>query len=182
MSSAALPISPTRFAAALKDLPLGSLHAKVFELRNALTHLHDSNAQLASFAAPGAADYDAECALALAENEDTMARFEERIAMLRREVEGRGMLWVEGREEGQRENGAPPARVAVDVDVEPGERAARDEMQTAGRRYGGEAAQAQQERTGNGRLTDEELRRMLEERMRQDDRAYGDDGEGGLHL
>ena len=36
---------------------------------------------------------------------DTMARFEERIAMLRREVEGRGMLWVEGREEGQRENG-----------------------------------------------------------------------------
>ncbi|KAJ4295876.1 hypothetical protein N0V88_004578 [Collariella sp. IMI 366227] len=46
MSSDALPISPSRFAAALPDLPLSALHLKVLELRNSITHLDYSNEQL----------------------------------------------------------------------------------------------------------------------------------------
>lgn len=200
MSSTALPISPTRFATALKDLPLGSLYAKAFELRNALSHLRNSNAQLAAFASHGTADYDADCALALAENGETMARFEGRIAMLRREVEGRGMLWV------GEENGTAVAA----MDVEPGESAAQDGMETVTPSDDGVATlqqqqwqrtenviltdeelrrlleertqQQQRQRTGNGRLTDEELRSRVGERMQEDDDADAADGHGGLHL
>lgn len=104
------PITPARFAAALPDLPLASLHLKVLELRNALRHLADSNAQLQPFAdgtatardsrapVPGLPDPD--CADAIAENECVMARMRERIALVRREVSRRGASWAEFEEGG----------------------------------------------------------------------------------
>lgn len=100
MSSAdpALPITPTRFAAALEDLPLASLHLKTLELRNSLAHLAYSNAQLRPFAdgtEPAAAGPDPDCADAIRENELVMARVRERILLVRAEVEGRGLSWRE---------------------------------------------------------------------------------------
>ncbi|KLU84036.1 hypothetical protein MAPG_03083 [Magnaporthiopsis poae ATCC 64411] len=50
MSSDALPISPARFAEAIKDLPLSALHLEVLELRNSIAHLDYSNEQLRPFA------------------------------------------------------------------------------------------------------------------------------------
>ena len=50
MSSETQPISPARFAAALKDLPASSLALKVLELRNSIAHLDYSNAELKPFA------------------------------------------------------------------------------------------------------------------------------------
>ncbi|KAH7039742.1 uncharacterized protein B0I36DRAFT_309203 [Microdochium trichocladiopsis] len=44
------PISPARFAAALKDLSAENLALKVFELRNSIAHLDYSNAELRPYA------------------------------------------------------------------------------------------------------------------------------------
>ncbi|POS73166.1 hypothetical protein DHEL01_v208443 [Diaporthe helianthi] len=96
------PITPARFAAALKDLSPASLHLKVLEIRNSLAHLAHSNAQLRPFAegavaaiggSPG--EPDADCAEAIRENEAVIERMRARIELVRAEVEGRGMSWSE---------------------------------------------------------------------------------------
>lgn len=92
MSSESLPISPAAFAEAIKELTLPSLHAKAAELRNSIYHLRRSNVQLQPFADEG----DRDCADAIKENEEVMARMEDRIELLKLEVEvNRGMPWVE---------------------------------------------------------------------------------------
>jgi hypothetical protein len=132
MSATATPIPPARFAAALRDLPLSSLHAKAAELRNSIAHLLSSNEELKPFAEAG----DKDCAEAITENEEVIRRMEERISLLRIEVEGRGMKWVE--EGGERESeGAVvggsdrddvmgDASRDIDVRGEPSEQAALD--------------------------------------------------------
>ncbi len=89
MSSSASPITPQRFAKAILDLPLPTLHIKAAEIRNSISHLESSNFQLQKFADEG----DRDCENAIKENDDTMLRMEERILMLRREVERRGFRW-----------------------------------------------------------------------------------------
>lgn len=96
------PITPARFAAALKDLSPASLHLKVLEIRNSLAHLSHSNAQLRPFAegaaaAPGGVpgEPDADCADAIRENEAVIERMRGRVELVRAEVEGRGLSWRE---------------------------------------------------------------------------------------
>ncbi|KAI1352267.1 hypothetical protein F5Y01DRAFT_97494 [Xylaria sp. FL0043] len=105
MSSETQPISPARFAEALKDLPASSLALKVLELRNSIAHLDYSNAELKPFAdgtmptldqhGGSAGEPDQDCRDAIAENEAVIARMQERIALIRAEVEGRGLNWQE---------------------------------------------------------------------------------------
>ncbi|EON67444.1 hypothetical protein W97_06698 [Coniosporium apollinis CBS 100218] len=113
MSATSNPIPPERFALALTELPLGSLHAKAAELRNSIAHLRHSNEQLTPYARDG----DRECADAIRENEEVISRMEERVALLKAEVEGRGMPWVEVEEEkkghGNREGGERAANGEV---------------------------------------------------------------------
>lgn len=78
--------------------------------------------------------------------------------MLREEVEKRGYLW------GQDESGEVKAGVNGDVDGVPAVNGT------------GSASAAGAEQRPSGRLTDEELRRRLEEQM-----AADDDGDG-VHL
>jgi hypothetical protein len=90
------PITPARFAAALHDLPLSSLALKVAELRNSIAHLDYSNEQLKPFAHPGGgAEGDRDCAEAIVENEEVIRRMEERIGLVKEEVERRGASWRE---------------------------------------------------------------------------------------
>lgn len=96
------PITPARFAAALKDLSAASLHLKVLEIRNSLAHLAHSNAQLRPFAegaaaAPGGTpgEPDQDCADAIRENEAVIERMKGRIELVRAEVEERGLSWRE---------------------------------------------------------------------------------------
>ncbi|KKY32737.1 hypothetical protein UCDDA912_g07303 [Diaporthe ampelina] len=96
------PITPARFAAALKDLSVASLHLKVLEIRNSLAHLAHSNAQLRPFAegavaAPGGepGEPDPDCADAIRENEAVIARMRARVELVRAEVEARGLSWRE---------------------------------------------------------------------------------------
>ena len=132
MSATATPIPPARFAAALRDLPLSSLHAKAAELRNSIAHLLSSNEELKPFAAAG----DKDCAEAITENEEVIRRMEERISLLKIEVEGRGMKWVEegGEKETEgavvggsdRDDVMGDASRDIDVRGEPSEQAALD--------------------------------------------------------
>ena len=91
MSTVAAPISPQRFAEAIQDLPVGNLHLKAAEIRNSILHLRSSNNQLQNFADEG----DCDCLEAIQENRMVMQRMEERISLLRSEVERRGLLWGE---------------------------------------------------------------------------------------
>jgi hypothetical protein len=138
MSADSVPITPARFAAALKDLPLSSLHLKLLELRNSIAHLDYSNEQLRPYAEGTATAFssaeaaaaaaatttttttttepsaqqqqqqpqqqrqqaqqltpDPDCAEAIRENEEVIARMQERIRLVRAEVESRGLSWAE---------------------------------------------------------------------------------------
>lgn len=101
MSSESLPITPARFAAALEDLPLASLHLKAAELRNSISHLQYSNEQLMPFSTAG----DLDCSEAILENAEVIKRMEERIGLLKAEVEGRGMPWVEDEAKTEQQQG-----------------------------------------------------------------------------
>ena len=106
MSADTQPISPARFAAALKDLSISMLHLKVLEIRNSIAHLQYSNDQLRPFAQGSAtavsppstesAEPDQDCVDAIRENEQVIDRMTERLAIIRIEVEDeRGVSWTE---------------------------------------------------------------------------------------
>ena len=91
MSAEALPITASRFAKALEDLPISSLYAKHAELSNQITHLESSNQQLEDFARE---NDDRDCYEALLENRQVMKRFEKRKELIKKEVqEVRGLPW-----------------------------------------------------------------------------------------
>jgi hypothetical protein len=109
MSAEAAPITLTRFASALSDLPVDAIYGKYSELRNNITHMESSNKQLEDFARE---NDDRDCYEALLENRQVIKRFEERIEALKREVtEVRGLPWrvrdeEEKKKEGQLVDGA----------------------------------------------------------------------------
>ena len=200
MSNEATPISPARFAAALKDLPLSTLHLKAMEIRNSVAHLDYSNEQLKPFAdgtepsANGRPDQD--CIDAIKENEIVIARMQERIALLKAEVEGRGSSWLEFQSAEELEGGDGRLLNGTgesdgDVEVEGHERsdAWRDGTFQTGRIVNGEVRMDGDSGVNGatngtnsigGSLDDEALRRAVEERMRV--LANEDDDEEGMHL
>ncbi|KAK2683203.1 hypothetical protein RAB80_001149 [Fusarium oxysporum f. sp. vasinfectum] len=171
------PIAPARFAAALKDLSVGMLHLKVLEIRNSIAHLQYSNDQLKPFA----------------EGTETtpsvIDRMAERIALIRAEVEERGLSWTEfqNRDETTSKNDEDAA--AVNGDTQDSTAASDNEnrhnawndgtFQTGTIRNGEVQVDRQAGRPEGGSLSDEQLRRALEERMRD---LGTDDDEGGMHL
>lgn len=166
MSADSGPISPERFASALKELPIGSLHGKAAELRNSINHLVSSNEQIREYllSQPPEAPADADCVEAIQENVRVIKRMEERVGLVKAEVESRGLPWPD--EEQMSDVGALQQR-------EPGEEGSN------GLPNGTSVAQGSQRQSG--RLTDEELARRLRERL-GDPEEPGEDGEGGLHL
>jgi hypothetical protein len=206
MSAQARPISPTRFAAALKDLALSNLYNKVSELRNQLAHLDYSNQEMQAFAegtAPGLTEPDKDCILAIEENEVVIKRIVERLALLRVEIEGRGNAWLDGRHEEERKlaNGhltEEQGRAVGDEPIMVGEgdedgigemsEAWRDGTFTTGRIVNGEFVMDVQggvvsegaTRT-NGSTMDEGIH---EPRRQSEERATEDEGveDEGIHL
>ncbi|KAK6226823.1 secondary alcohol dehydrogenase [Colletotrichum tabaci] len=234
MSADTHPISPARFAEAVRDLSLATLHLKALEIRNSILHLQYSNAQLKPYAEGAATTLDAadaslgrpdpDCVEAIRENDVVIARMEERVQIIREEVEGRGHSWnefrskeeVESEQQAGAANGVNGTTTATTTN---GLGAARAEEE----RIAGQSAQAANEsstttttaasqhpawldgtfqvgtiRNGEiqldttpaepapqtngtgGRLSDDELRRAMEEQIRGlgDD----DDNDGGMHL
>lgn len=97
MSSTSLPITPSSFATAIKELPLSALYSKAVELHNSIGHLERSNAELRAFLAESCDSEGEKKELEgyVTENEEVIASMKERIAMLKIEVENRGQVWVE---------------------------------------------------------------------------------------
>ncbi|KAL6718074.1 hypothetical protein ACLMJK_004159 [Lecanora helva] len=91
MSANSTPITARHFAEAIKELILPNLHLKAAEIRNSIAHLMSSNEQLQPLADEG----DSECREAIDENVVVIRRMEERICLLKQEVEGRGFKWGE---------------------------------------------------------------------------------------
>jgi hypothetical protein len=211
MSSEALPINPARFAEALRDLPLETLHFKGAEIRNSIAHLDYSNEQLKPFAdgtdpsCNGTPDPD--CIDAIRENEIVVGRMQERIALLRAEVEGRGSSWLEftsaeelaeNGEKGEGERELVNGTGQEGGGAEGRSSAWSDGTFQTGRIVNGNVVMDEQtnrvsngtgtgdfSRTGattngsGGRMDDETLRRAMEERMRE---MTTDDDEDGMHL
>jgi hypothetical protein len=99
MGSGARATSPTQFAAALQDLPVDSLYAKVVELQNSIAHLQRSNLELEDHAKSVGGDVD--CDEVIGENEGVMGRMRERIEMVKQEIRRRGQKWHEAAVNGE---------------------------------------------------------------------------------
>jgi hypothetical protein len=160
MSSETQPISSEQFAFAIQDLPIENIYSKAFEIHNSITHLENSNRQLQEYIDSIKSDTslseairqagDKDCSEAIEENETVIQRQRERVDLLKAEVQRRGGRWHEADGE-ETVNGSQQA-------------------QPDG------TASGQPSSTG-GRLTDEELRRQMMDRMGDDD-----DDEDGMHL
>lgn len=246
MSSENTPITPARFAEALKALSLSSLHLKVLELRNQIAHLDYSNEQLRPFAegreavidptTPSSSSTtaaaatqqeqgDQDCKDAIAENEGVIERMQDRIKLIRVEVEERGCSWTEFQSKEELEDNEPGVVVpgtagatsngTGSAPLTNGVNGHSETNGTTATTNGtGEAGAAADSASrnpwtdgtfqmgtirngeihmdanppvrpsgsalagGGGRLTDEELQRLLEARLAEDE----DDDEGGMHL
>ncbi|KAI1342616.1 hypothetical protein F5Y15DRAFT_310129 [Xylariaceae sp. FL0016] len=193
MSSESVPINPARFAEALKELPSSSLALKVLELRNSIAHLDYSNEELKPFAEGTVptldqqaqtnpdqpAQPDQDCIDAIAENEAVISRMQERINLIKIEVESRGLSWDEfkGKEE----------EAAAQVEAQNGGASATATNLTNGVNGHGQQPDGQHQAWSDGTFTtgtirgvsDEELLRQLEGLMPPDEE---NDAEGGMHL
>ena len=170
MSATSIPIHPHRFAEALVDLPLSNLHLKAAELRNSISHLQSSNSELRTFAEAG----DVDCAEAMSENLQVIGRMEERISLLRQEVERRGFRWDgDGPEIGVPNGGSQEAGEGTqDHD---------DIRRTNGQaNLGDDQRRRDQTAHQGGNLSDQDLSRLLRERLDEDGDASMSDG--GVHL
>ncbi|EXJ55237.1 hypothetical protein A1O7_08163 [Cladophialophora yegresii CBS 114405] len=163
MSSESQPISAERFAFAIQDLPAENLYAKAQELENSIAHLERSNKTLQEYIDSIRSDTslpeskreegDKDCSDAIQENQVVIERQKERIELLMREVERRGAGWHEISTNGK-------------VNSSSGD-------------SGTNGRTADTERNAGGRLTDEELRRQMMDRLGNDE--DGDD-QDGMHL
>lgn len=97
MSTESLPITPGAFAEAIKELPMAVLYSKVSELTNSIAHLHRSNAELRAFLTESNDSEEDKKELEgyVAENEGVAVSMNERILLLKTEVENRGQPWIE---------------------------------------------------------------------------------------
>lgn len=164
MSSAdTTPISPARFAAALKDLSEPMLHLKVLEIRNSIAHLQYSNDQLAPFAdgtasatdSTAAGEPDADCVEAIAENEQVMARMAERIALIRMEVEEeRGMAWADFERTETTEEAAARGRAEQEAKEKKREEEGEEEEESIAARVNGDAERRAAAGAGTSPWTD----------------------------
>lgn len=103
MATENLPIHPTAFAEAIQELPLSSVYAKVAELRNSIAHLHRSNAELRLFLieSQDPEDEKKEIEGYITDNEGVVTSIQERIGLLRTELERRGQPSLEEVLDGQ---------------------------------------------------------------------------------
>ncbi|KAL4888399.1 hypothetical protein BDV59DRAFT_138947 [Aspergillus ambiguus] len=99
MSGESAPISLDAFAEAIQELPLSVVHAKASELRNSIAHLRRSNAELQAFVAESCDTDDEKRELEgyISENEGVIGSMNDRIMLLKAEVERRGQVWIEER-------------------------------------------------------------------------------------
>ncbi|KAI5862570.1 hypothetical protein GGS23DRAFT_82345 [Durotheca rogersii] len=205
MSSESQPISPARFAEALRELPASTLAIKVLELRNSIAHLDYSNAELKPFAeghAPtleqqqtgaAAGQPDQDCVDAIAENEAVIARMQERIELIKAEVEARGLSWREFQGKADEDEGdgdgekAPAAADASSASSVPngtvnGHGPAGPQTEQQEQHPAWSDGTFQIGTVGQLQEVDQELLRRLQSRIPPENGEEGDGPEGGVYL
>ncbi|KAM0111430.1 hypothetical protein ACP6JB_002992 [Aspergillus fumigatus] len=97
MSEEAQPITLEAFAEAIRELPLSAVYAKVSEIRNSIAHLRRSNSELKAFIDETCESESDKRELEgyIAENEGVIATMNDRIGLLKTEIESRGERWIE---------------------------------------------------------------------------------------
>ena len=128
MSAESQPISPTAFAEAITELPLESLHAEAAKLSNDINKLVESNTALEAEKVVENEEGVQFLDEVIAENEGVIRSKEERIELLKVEVEKRGQVWIDPRKKGEintEEEGGPVVNRTGTGDVGAGEQ--RDE-------------------------------------------------------
>lgn len=95
MSAGSQPISLTAFAEAITELPLGSLHAEAAKLQNDINKLLESNEALEAEKAVETEEGVKFLDEVIVENEGVVKSKEERIGLLKAEVEKRGQVWID---------------------------------------------------------------------------------------
>jgi hypothetical protein len=128
---ALIPQPQESFLEAITDLELEQLHVESSRLQNSIFHLERSNIALEEFRD------DEDCRQAIQENVETIARQNERVQMIKNEVERRGFLMPCGERKEDEEGG---------MDTEEGARAASGESVPTHR----EASTAQPAASVNG--------------------------------
>lgn len=176
------PIPPSQFALALEALPLDALHSKEAEIRNSIQHLRHSNAQMLPFAEEG----DRECREAMFENLAVIGRMNERVGLIRMEVERRGMRWSEGEVEDNEQAGGKEGEMLANGQrgLVNGEGAAMTNGVGHAAVSGADDGEVPHQRPDvppSGRLTDEELRRQLEAQIGGGG-GEDEDRDDGVHL
>jgi len=166
MTSETRPISPNSFATAIEDLPVETLYSKAVEINNSVAHLGRSNWMLQEYSDSIKNDQsldaetrqhgDKDCLEAIRENEVVIERQQERVRLLKAEVERRGQRWHE---------------------AEPKERGTSNGSTDQTASAGSRDVPVPRIQTST-HLTDAELRRQIRARLREGD---NDDAEG-MHL
>jgi hypothetical protein len=150
MSSESRPITSSQFALAIRDLPLENLYAKAKEIENSIAHLQRSNKQLQEYS-------------------DSIKQDQSLSGEVREEVGDKECL------EAIRENEVVIERQRERVGLLKSEAESRG----GGWHNGEDGGDGRVNGSGRGgRLTDEELRRRMEERMG----AGEEEEEEGMHL
>ncbi|KAJ5086347.1 hypothetical protein NUU61_007654 [Penicillium alfredii] len=105
MATETTSINAAAFAEAIQELPLSAVYGKVTELRNSIAHLYRSNSELRVFLTESSDPEEEKKELEsyVTENEGVIASMNERIKLLRTEVENRGQPWLEVEDEREEE-------------------------------------------------------------------------------
>lgn len=158
--SDAQPIDPVRFAQALESLPVDALFSKAAELTNSIAHLHSSNQQMLPFAEEG----DSDCREAMFENLSVIGRMNERIELIKIEVQSRGLRWYD--EEVQ------DAQASRQVEAPDAVNMANGEEQLVNGHAQTVVTSNDQQALQSGSLSDAELQRRLQDIMPDDEGVH----------
>ena len=154
MSTESRVISAADFSRAIEDLPAENLYTKHSEIANSVAHLERSNKQLQEYSDSIRTDTSLDAGVREEGDEDCLEAVRENEVVIQRQRERMELLKAEVERRGGRWH----------------------EADTDGKTNG--TANGGSERQAGGRLTDEELRRQMQERM-----GDGDEGsEDGMHL
>ncbi|KAK7995210.1 hypothetical protein PG990_013983 [Apiospora arundinis] len=198
MSAQTRPPTAEEFAIALTELPASSLALKVLELRNQIAHLDYSIAEMRPFAE--AAEPDQICVEGIQENEVVIGKVQQRIELIRKEVENRGMSWHEF--DGKDVTPAAPAATASSANPESSNTtaaAATDATSTTNGTNGVDGSNGTNGTNGTSAGSDRSLlqsamdagivqrmsaQEFVDSVMAEHERNENDepDGDGGMHL
>jgi hypothetical protein len=155
MSSEARPISSAEFSRAIEDLPIENLYTKASEIANSISHLERSNKQLQEYSDSIRNDMNIDAATQAEGDKDCLEAIRENEVVIQKQRDRVNLLKQEVERRGGRWH----------------------EGDLGAKTNGSNGTSGENETAPGGRLTDEELRRQMQERIGDEEQS-----EEGVHL